>query len=634
MSLPRVAFLSFAIPLAAVSAERASPPCRPERIAKIAGWLADDPGDPASRITNRTTWAELAALPQAEVCIRRAEGLLAKPVPEMTDDMYLKWYVTDYVKDASAVPYYVPFWARRNAIASLTIAECLENRGRFLPKLVEYIRAVCAMRTWVQPSHDPKHRNFDGTVRIIDLGSAEMAVTLALCCDWMRGVLPEPVAAEMRAALDEQIFVRYRLFERGVMRPWWFFGDANWTAVCNGGVVRAALAVLPDRFDRAAFAEAAERTLPCYVNGFYSDGVCREGMDYWNYGFGNFLRAALALRRMTGGRLDVLSDSQCERNFAGAFGGMLEPWIAPHFADGGANPSPRVIALGSQVWPRYRTARADAEDIFAGGLVDMSVRAFEPGAVARARAPQREDDLRLPLRSWFPVAQVLVSRPSEGGRGGLSATMKGGTNGESHNHNDIGSYVVVLDGVEMAGDPGGAQYTKATFTARRYENPIIGSFGHPVPLPGGKVQSPGENYSGRVAETRFSAKEDVYVLDLAGAYALPGMAALTRTMTYRRDVQSVSFRDEVRFTAPMTFETPITTFHAVERGADDTEWFIVSERPARRLRVKITVDGGGRWRVKREKVPNPKRREPTRLAVEFDNPICEASVTFEFGVND
>ena len=600
------------------------------RLNEIARLLNEKPGDAAANISNREIWNRLAALPSAARHLRSAEALLDKPVPVITGEMYLKWYTTDYVKDAKAVPYYVPFWARRNAVALLTTAECLENKGRFLPKLQEYLLEIAAMRTWVQPSHDPKHLCFDGKKPVIDIASAEMAHTLALSCDWLRGRLRSDVYEKAAKALEKQIFTPYRLFISGSSVPWWFFGDSNWNAVCHCGSVCAALSVVPERMERAKFLEAGERGIRRYLLGFYSDGVCREGMDYWNYGFGNFLRFGLTVRRMTQGHVDFFAGGQAERNFAFAFGGMLEPWIAPHFADGGANPNPLVVALGAQAWPKYRTAKSDAVDIFAGGIVNQSVRMFEPDAPARAMAEKRQDDLRLPIRTWYPVAQILTCRPDDRRTGGLAATIKGGNNGEHHNHNDLGSYAILLDGVEMAGDPGGAVYTKTTFTSRRYENPMINSFGHPVPAVAGHLQRDGAKFATKTVKTDFSENRDSIVLDLTGAYDVPELQRLLREMTYRRAERSVSIRDTVQFSKPSAFETPLVTFSKIERGADDSQWLLSAGKPLRKLWLKIDVRSGGKWTVRREKIPNPKKAEPERLSVAFQNPISSADVQLTF----
>ena len=46
--------------------------------------------------------------------------------------------------------------------------------------------------------------------------------------------------------------------------------------------------------------------------------------------------------------------------------------------------------------------------------------------------------------------------------------MKGGHNDESHNHNDVGSFVVYHNGKPILVDPGVGEYTSKTFSKERY----------------------------------------------------------------------------------------------------------------------------------------------------------------------
>ena len=51
---------------------------------------------------------------------------------------------------------------------------------------------------------------------------------------------------------------------------------------------------------------------------------------------------------------------------------------------------------------------------------------------------------------------------------GLTLAAKGGHNGESHNHNDVGSFIVAVDGVPAVADAGRPTYTAQTFGPDRY----------------------------------------------------------------------------------------------------------------------------------------------------------------------
>ena len=71
-------------------------------------------------------------------------------------------------------------------------------------------------------------------------------------------------------------------------------------------------------------------------------------------------------------------------------------------------------------------------------------------------------------------------------RGGLYVAAKGGHNGESHNHNDIGNFIVYADGEPEIIDVGNCVYTAKTFGAERYELMNTRSKNHNVPLIGGR----------------------------------------------------------------------------------------------------------------------------------------------------
>jgi hypothetical protein len=92
----------------------------------------------------------------------------------------------------------------------------------------------------------------------------------------------------------------------------------------------------------------------------------------------------------------------------------------------------------------------------------------------------------------------------------------------------------------------------------------------------------------------------------------------------------VTFRDIAKFSKPSTFETAVITYADAKRADDDSSWILSAGDPKRELAVKIDVRAGGAWKIRRETVPNPKRREPTRLAVVFSEPVLDADVRITF----
>ena len=61
----------------------------------------------------------------------------------------------------------------------------------------------------------------------------------------------------------------------------------------------------------------------------------------------------------------------------------------------------------------------------------------------------------LPRDVWLPETQVMVARAQGGSTAGLYLAAKGGHNAESHNHNDVGHFIVYADGRPVLIDIGG-----------------------------------------------------------------------------------------------------------------------------------------------------------------------------------
>jgi hypothetical protein len=129
---------------------------------------------------------------------------------------------------------------------------------------------------------------------------------------------------------------------------------------------------------------------------------------------------------------------------------------------------------------------------------------------------------------WLPDLQVMAAR-----RGDLYVAMKGGTNGESHNHNDVGSFIVYASTSDKKSssvssgevtplliDPAVGEYTAKTFSNDRYSIWTMQSQYHNLPQINGIDQKDGKEYAARIV----SHKDGQLTLDIAGAY--PAEAAV------------------------------------------------------------------------------------------------------------
>jgi hypothetical protein len=372
-------------------------------------------------------------------------------------------------------------------------------------------------------------------------------------------------------------------------------------------------------------------------------------MGYWNYGFGHHLMLGLAVRAATGGRLDLFKDPKNRVVMLYPYGYQLQPGKSPHFADGGGNPSIILLALQRQVHPDITCRAAGEADLLNGDISAISLRAFgqDPGPAGAVGFDT------LPPRTWFPDAQVLISRVVRPERTmSLSLAIKGGHNAELHNHNDVGSYTLLLGDaadpnaadVYVSRDPGGETYTARTFSSRRYEGELLNSFGHPVPRIAGKLQSPGGGCRGVVVSKSFEDAEDDVTFDITSAYPeVKTLEKATRTFQYRRatgdDSGFVAITDAIKFKEGEkgAVETALITFEKVEiaeiadgaleieiGGAVVNVFALDANGKALKLVAETAIVGEHDDSV---------RNKPTRVALRVDGDVENATITqlFEDG---
>jgi len=137
-----------------------------------------------------------------------------------------------------------------------------------LARLNEEVIAACYFPTW-----HPKH--------FLDVG--EMSLAIAIAIDWTGEDLP---ASTVELA-------KQSLIEKGIQPSWpedgtqphWAYGRSNWTQVCHGGMVAAAIAIAD--VDAELAAKTIYRAIDGMANALDSygpDGVYPEGATYWGYG--------------------------------------------------------------------------------------------------------------------------------------------------------------------------------------------------------------------------------------------------------------------------------------------------------------------------------------------------------------
>jgi hypothetical protein len=233
-----------------------------------------------------------------------------------------------------------------------------------------------------------------------------------------------------------------------------------------------------------------------------------------------------------------------------------------------------------QIPPATPAAKEHSSGIQHAGLTSIALDLFPvPGDELPEPAELSHHD----LQTYYADSGVLVSRPAP--RQDFAVTIKAGGN-TTHSHNDIGSFVIGLDGVQPVGDPGGpGHYTAATFGPRRLDFELLNSFGHPVPEIGGHLQLDATKVKVNVLSHSFSPREDRIVIDMTPAYDVVELKQLTRTLVHSRDGNGmVEIADEFHLTKPTVIIESLPTHGTWQKVDDHTLLFTLG---GKQLRVTI-----------------------------------------------
>ena len=479
---------------------------RPERIAEIAALLEPQAAGLGRPITDRAAWDRLAQMPATSDVLEAAARIAATAPPALPDELYL-----EFTRTGNRTNYQKPYFERADRLSALLRAECLMNQGKFLDAIEREVSAICDERSWVMPAHDAKLENFTGKNLYVDLGSSSRAWLLATAQWWLQDRLPSETAERLRFEVNRRVLIPYlKMLRAGTPSGgfWWVTTTSNWNAVCNAGVVGTALALVESPAQRAEFLAGMEMSNSYFISGFTDDGYCTEGLGYWNYGFGHYMVMGEMVWAATDGGLNLYQDPKLKRVAAFARDIQVQKGVVPAFADCSVNAKadPFILALIQRRFPQ-----ALAEPAWISGVLKSSIQMLglfgfgqEPGA-----APLPVATPGLEPRNWFDVAGILIARLGPGVEPPFGAAFKGGHNAEHHNHNDLGSLVVVHDGHPYLLDPGNEVYTRRTFSPQRYESKVLNSYGHPVPVVAGKLQQPGRQAQAKIHK-RCSAPLSIY----------------------------------------------------------------------------------------------------------------------------
>ncbi|MBC8039493.1 MAG: heparinase II/III family protein, partial [Opitutaceae bacterium] len=341
-------------------------------------------------------------------------------------------------------------------ILSLALSYRLTGDKRYFTKAREELLTLAALPEW-RPSH------------FLDTGEAALAAGVGY--DWLHDDLSPDDRDRVAQAIVKNAILP--ALETPDEPNSWVRGDFNWTQVCHGGVVVAALAIAERE------PALARKVVARAVNNFdrvgatYApDGTCAEGPGYWAYGTGFHVILVEALRSAlgTGCGLEKYPGFLKTSDYAAQM--ISATGRGYNYSDSGEDyldEDPIMLWFARERRDRsIARAKLAAFDrnhaIITGGTDSVAGRKYSahrhlPLELFWWDPPMPAGQNSRPLH-WTAsgVLPLGVMRSAWDDRTASFLAIKGGTPNHSHAQMDVGSFILETDGVRWAVDLGSENY--------------------------------------------------------------------------------------------------------------------------------------------------------------------------------
>lgn len=454
--------------------------------------------------------------------LRKAgEQLYNETMPELTDELFMIHYET-----GNRLEYEKVYFARRKQLTVFGMLSILDGKDEDIKKLESVLVDICKEDCWSIPAHVKRYRP---EWRItVDLYAAETAFSIAEIISKLKDKLSEDVYNFAYHEVFRRVLTPYIESEKPY--DWWEESQINWCAVANGSIGCAALYLIEDKELRDKVISRVIESISHYVDGYTSDGVCKEGISNYVYGLSYYVMFSEMFREYTNGEINLIVTEKF-RNIVLFQQKCYYPGnVTLSFSDCRKNEKFRVglTSYMSMWYPIVKFPDFEmAADINTGycryPLISRDY--FFTKMYLEHLNTKRSSVVK---GIWYgqmimPEANVSICQSVND----CVLASKGGHNDEPHNHNDVGSFLYISDGEMVLADLGGGEYTRDYFNENRYNHLTCRSLGHNLPLIDGKEQQQGAQYC---ASNFYADGNGKTVIDIEKAYGLNDDEKITRTM--------------------------------------------------------------------------------------------------------
>ena len=453
----------------------------------------------------------------------------------------------------------VYFKRRRDATALALYLQWGESEEK-VQLFEEMLFTICQEYSWALPAHIPINENKTGYIdayETVDLFASETAHFLAECTVLFKNKLDQSLMDIIKTEIQKRVLTPF------VKKEWAFERlTNNWSAVCAGSIGIAALIIEEDLNRKSLILQRVENALEYFLQGYGDDGACVEGMGYWVYGVGYYTYFADMYEQLEGKNL--FTNPKWENIVSFPLKAVMPSGKYLPFSD-----SPEKVTIPSSLnaffYKKFGIVPAKESEVTNFHFDHC----YRWGHVSRilwwSNEEVRNSYLELNGEFIFDDAKWVIVK-----RANLYFAAKGGHNGESHNHNDLGHFILGDKKGLIFDDLGAPVYTANYFGENRYEVAHARSYYHSVPCLDKQEQMVGSEYQSAITEINKEQNKFHVKIDLQNAYPNTRDIYFNRSYTLFLDKQQLTVTDVL--SQPVPYETHFITRRKPEVYSGTIVW--------------------------------------------------------------
>jgi len=431
---------------------------------------------------------------------------------------------------------------QRDKLTMLVIAELMENKGRFTKDILNGVWAISEESWWGIPAHAPQSLpNVQTANNNVELFVAETGGFMS----WVYYLMQDKFD-EISPLINQRLTyeIKRRLIDPCLANNdyWWMTAKMNWNPWICSNWLTALLIVEKDPVLRAKGVHKMMKSLDVFIDGYPDDGGCDEGPGYWDRAGASAFESLDLLSKATNGSINLSENKKVRAMGQFIYKAYIGDKYFVNFADARTDVEPNVSIVyryGQYIqdkpmmqfasyWAKRLKyveqpitsvsnrleGKPDVTSPFFVGLSRLLPLFLNLNEMVQtpAIAPLIKDN-------YLPDIQVLFARSAAQTEKGFYLAAKGGHNAESHNHNDVGSFIVYYDAKPLLVDAGVGSYSSKTFNNnQRYTIWTMQSGYHNLPTINGQDQQDGRQFAARDVKYNANRWKATLTLDIAGAY--------------------------------------------------------------------------------------------------------------------